>query len=144
MAVGSFAAANFAIFGGFPSFIVKNGEEEMLQIRPISLFYVFGENDPKRAWDCSPKHLLKKGHWDCSPRPFSWFTWVSKLICFAYLAPKKALNRRNVKHIKLVLSKEGKILRRQTSPQAYTYIYIYTYIHTVATGSWPQKGFSIP
>ena len=42
MAVGSFAAANVAIFGifGFPQFYSKKGEKEMLQICP-SLFIRF-------------------------------------------------------------------------------------------------------
>ena len=59
MVVGSFAAANFAIFGTFPNFIVKMAKRDVANLPHLS-FYVFGENDPKRAWDCSPKHLLKK------------------------------------------------------------------------------------
>ena len=38
MALGPFAAANSAIFiVFFPSFIVKNGQKEMLQICPLSV-----------------------------------------------------------------------------------------------------------
>ena len=37
MALGPFAAAKNAIFHFFPSFIVKNGQKEMLQICPVSL-----------------------------------------------------------------------------------------------------------
>ena len=38
MALGPFAAANFAIFiVFFPSFIAKNGQKEMLQICPVSV-----------------------------------------------------------------------------------------------------------
>ena len=72
--------------------------------------------------------FFEKGHWECSPRPLSWFIWVSKLL-FCLFGKKKPLNRRNVKHIKLVLSKKGKNLRRQTSPQAYMYICMYVYIY---------------
>ena len=106
----------------FLSVIAKRGQKEMLQICPISLFTFFDKNSPKMAWDCSPKHFLKKGHWDCSPRPLSWFIWVSKLIFLLIWPPKTLQIAENVKHIKLVLSKKGKNLRRQTSPQAYIYI----------------------
>ena len=76
----------------------------MLQICPISLSTFLTKIVQKGLRLQCQAFFLKKRHWDCSPRPFSWFLWVSKLF-FAYLAKKKTLKRRNVKHIKLVLSK---------------------------------------
>ena len=40
------------------------------------------------------------------------------------MAPKPLLNRRNVKHVKLYLSKKGWKLRRRMAPPAYIYIYL--------------------
>ena len=60
MAVGSFAAANFAIFGIFPNFIVKNGEKEMLQLCPISLFTFLVKMTQKGPGTAIPSIFWKK------------------------------------------------------------------------------------
>ena len=76
MAVGAFAAANFAILAFFPNSIVKNGEDdEDVANLPHLSFDVFGENDPKRAWDCNPKHLFKKDTGTAIPGLFLGSFW---------------------------------------------------------------------
>ena len=60
MAAGSFAAANFAIFGiFFPSFIVKNGKFEMLQICPVSPFTFLTKIAQKRPGTAVPSIFPK-------------------------------------------------------------------------------------
>ena len=44
----------------FPQLYSKKWPKRDVANLPHLSIYVFGENDPKRAWDCSPKHLLKK------------------------------------------------------------------------------------
>ena len=81
MVVGSFATANFAVFGVFPQIYSKKWPKRDVANLPHLSIYVFDKNSPEMAGDCSPKHFFEKeGHWDCNPRPFSWFIWVSKLI----------------------------------------------------------------
>ena len=84
MAVGSFAAANFTIFGIFPQLYSKKWPKRDVANLPHLSIYVFDKNRPKRPETAIPSFFLKKRHWDCSPRPFSWFIWVSK----SYLAQK--------------------------------------------------------
>ena len=51
---------NFAIFGVFPQFYSKKRRKRDVASLPHLSVYMFNKNDPKRAWDCSPKHFLKK------------------------------------------------------------------------------------
>ena len=75
LAVGPFAAANFAIcFVFFPSFIVKKWQtkKEMLQICPISVRS--RSIEVTQNWlETVPSPFFKESDWDCSLRPFSWF-----------------------------------------------------------------------
>ena len=51
----------------FPSLKGKNGEKEMLQICPISLFTFFVKLTQKGPGTAVPSIFEKTGHWDCSP-----------------------------------------------------------------------------
>ena len=57
MAVGSFAAANFTIFGIFPQVYSKKWPKRDVENLPHLSIYVFDKNSQKKAWDCSPKHF---------------------------------------------------------------------------------------
>ena len=117
--MGSFAAANFTIFGIFPSFIVKNGQKEMLQIYPISPTTFLTKIAPKRPEIAVPSISLKKETLGLQSQAFFLVPFGFKLIFFAYLAKKKVLNRRNVKHIKLVLSKKTLKFAAANEPTGY-------------------------
>ena len=124
MAVGSFAAANFAIFGVFPQFYSKKWRERDVANLPHLSFYVFGENDPKRAWDCNPKHLLKTRTLGLQSQAF-FLVHLGFKVDFCLFGKKNVLNRKNAKHIKLVLSKKRLNFAAANEP---TGIYIYIYI----------------
>ena len=75
--------------------------------RPCSL--LVNRDNPKLAWDCSPKPFFsKKGDWDCNLRPFYWFIWGLNVKFVGLFGPKKASNCRKVEHVKLYLSKKTK------------------------------------
>ena len=57
MAVGSFAAANFAIFGVFSLFYSKKWPQRDVANLPHLSIHVFDNNNPKMAWHCNPKHF---------------------------------------------------------------------------------------
>ena len=62
---------------------------------------------PKKGLGLQSQAIFwKKSTVTAVPGLFPWLIWVSKLI-FCLFGKKNALNRRNVKHIKLVLSKNG-------------------------------------
>ena len=54
-----------------------------------------------------PSLFFQKSDWDCSFRPFYWFILGLNVKFVGLFGPKKALNCRNVKHVKLYLSKKG-------------------------------------
>ena len=64
----------------FPQFHSKNGEKEMLQICPISLFTFLVKMTQKGPGTAVPSIFWKKDTGTAVPGGFSWFIWVSKLI----------------------------------------------------------------
>ena len=71
MAVGPFAAANFAIFIVFCR--KTNGKKEMLQICPVSVRSRSIEITQHWLETAVPSPFFEKSDWDCSLRPFFWF-----------------------------------------------------------------------
>ena len=100
----------------FPSFIAKNGQKEMLQICPVSVRSRSIEITQNWLETAVPSPFFQKNDRDCSFRPFYWFILGLNVKIVGLFGPKKALNCRNVKHVKLYLSKKGSKLRRQTAP----------------------------
>ena len=90
----------------FPSFIVKNGQKEMLQICPVSVCSRSIEITQNWLETAVPSLFFKKSDWDCSFRPFYWFILGFNVKFAELFGTKKALNCRNVKHVKLYLSKK--------------------------------------
>ena len=91
----------------FPSFKVKNGQKEMLQICPVSVCSRSIEITQNWLETAVPSLFFQKSDWDCSFRPLYWFIWGLNVKFVGLFGPKKALNCRNVKHVKLYLSKKG-------------------------------------
>ena len=107
MALGPFAAAKNVIFiVFFPSFIVKNGQKEMLQICPVSVCSRSIEITQNWLETAVPSLFFQKSDWDCSFRPFYWFILGLNVKFAELFGTKKALNCRNVKHVKLYFSKK--------------------------------------
>ena len=127
MVVGPFAAANFAIFiVFFPSFIVNNCQKEMLQICPVSVRSRSIGITQNWLEIAVPSPFFQKSDWDCSLRLFYWFILGSNVKFVGLFGPKKALNCRNVKHVKLYLSKKTKNAAAN-GPTSYVAVYIYIY-----------------
>ena len=115
----------------FPQFYSRKWPKRDFANLPRLCSLPVNRNNPNLAWDCSPKPFFQKSDWDCSVRPFYWFILGLHVKFVGLFGPKKALNCRNVKHVKLYLSRKGLNCGGKW-PHRHVYIYIYmaTYIHT--------------
>ena len=91
----------------FPLFYSKKWPKRDVANLPRLCLLLVNRNNPKLAWDGSPKPVFFLSDWDCSFRPFYWFILGLNVKFVGLFGPQKALNSRNVKHVKLYLSKKG-------------------------------------
>ena len=72
-----------------PSFIVKNGQKEMLQICPVSARSRSIETTQNWLGTAVPSLSFNKCDWDCSIRPFYWFILGLNVKRVGLFGPKK-------------------------------------------------------
>ena len=100
-----FAAAMFAKFFVFPSFTVKNGQNEMLQICCVSVRSQSIEMTQNWLETAVPSPFFQKKWLGLQSQAFFLVHLGFHVKIVGLFGPKTALNRRNVKHVKLYLSK---------------------------------------
>ena len=97
----------FHFYRFFPQFYCQKRPKRDVANLPRLCLLPVNRNNPKLAWDCCPKPFFSKRWLGLQFQAFVLVHFGFNVKFVGLFGHKKALNCRNVKHVKLYLSKKG-------------------------------------